>query len=219
MSAAPAREVSCPGCGAAVKFVSAASLLAVCSYCRASLLRRDLDVERIGTMAQLVADATLLQLGAEGVYRSAHFAVVGRVQVRYDEGGWNEWYLVFDDGRAGWLGEAAGEYTVSFETPLVGRAPAWEALQAGGTLTLEGVTYEIADVRRARVVGGEGELPFRVDGGYETAAADLRTDGARFATLDYSEAASGTPPRLYVGEVVEFTALALRGLRELDGWR
>ncbi|HUF93382.1 MAG TPA: hypothetical protein VMR23_13455 [Candidatus Limnocylindria bacterium] len=30
MSGGPAREVSCPGCGAAVTFVSAASLLAVC---------------------------------------------------------------------------------------------------------------------------------------------------------------------------------------------
>jgi hypothetical protein len=219
VGAAPAREVSCPGCGAAVKFVSAASLLAVCSYCRATLLRRDLDVERIGVMAELVADATLLQIGAEGVYRSTHFAVVGRVQVRYDDGGWNEWYLVFDDGRAGWLGEAAGEYTISFEAPLEGRAPAWEALRPGGTLTLAGVTYEITDVRRARVVGGEGELPFRLESGYETAAADLRTDGARFATLDYSETEPGTPPRLYTGEVVELADLALRGLRELDGWR
>lgn len=219
MSEAPAREVACPGCGAAVKFVSTASLLAVCGYCRATLLRRDLDVERIGTMAQLIADATLLQLGAEGIYRSTPFAVVGRVQVRYAEGGWNEWYLIFDDGRSGWLGEASGEYTISFPAPLDGPAPAWEALRAGGTLTLGATTYEIADVRRARVVGGEGELPFRIDAGYETAAADLRTDTARFATLDYSDADAGTPPRLYVGEVVDFTALALRGLRELDGWR
>jgi Domain of unknown function (DUF4178) len=215
VSGAPAREVACPGCGAAVKFVSAASLLAVCGYCRASLLRRDLDVERIGTMAQLVADPTPLQLGAEGVYRSTHFAVAGRVQVRYDGGGWNEWHLAFDDGRTGWLGEASGEYTISFQTPLDGAAPAWESLQAGGTLRLGSTTYDIADVRRARVVAGEGELPFRVDAGYETATADLRSDGARFATLDYSE----TPPRLYVGEVVEFSALRLRGLRELDGWR
>jgi hypothetical protein len=219
VSEAPAREAACPGCGAAVKFVSAASLLAVCSYCRATLLRRHLDVERIGTMGELIADATMLRLGAEGVYHSTAFAVVGRVQVRYDEGGWNEWYLVFDDGRSGWLGEASGEYTISFEVPLDGPAPAWEALHPGGTLTLGSTTYEIADVRRARVVGGEGELPFRVDAGYETAAADLRTDTARFATLDYSEADGGGPPRLYVGEVVDVTALALRGLRDLEGWR
>jgi hypothetical protein len=93
--------------------------------------------------------------------------------------------------------------------------PAWDALQVGQQVTLGGVAYEVTDRREAQVVGGEGELPFRVDAGWPTATADLRTDTARFATLDYSDEA----PRLYVGEVVELEALALRGLRELDGWR
>lgn len=211
----PVREVSCPSCGGPVRFVSAASLLAVCGYCRATLMRRDLDVEKVGTMAALLADSTPLQLGAEGVYRGTHFAVVGRIQVRYDEGGWNEWYLAFDDGRLGWLGEASGEYAVSFETPVAEPLPAFDALRPGGNVTLGGVAWEVTDVRTARVVGGEGELPFRVAGGWETATADLRTGAGRFATLDYTEA----PPRVYVGELVEFEALRLRGLRELEGWR
>ena len=67
-------------------------------------------------MAALLEDATPLQLGAEGVWRGTHFAVIGRLQVRWVGGSWNEWYCAFDDGRGGWLGEASGEYTVSFET-------------------------------------------------------------------------------------------------------
>lgn len=208
------REVSCPSCGAPVKFVSAASLLAVCGYCRATLMRRDLDVENVGTMAELIADPTPLQLAAEGTYRGTHFAVVGRIQVQYDEGSWNEWFLVFDDGRPGWLGEAGGEYSVSFETTVKEPLPAWEAIRPDMELTLGGVRYAVADVRSARVVGGEGELPFLVAGGYETRVADLRNATNRFATLDYSEAT----PRVYVGEVVEFGELRLRGLRELAGW-
>jgi len=78
VSAAAAREVACPGRGAAVTFVSAASLLALCGYCRATLLRRELDAECIGAMAQLIADATLLQLGAEGRYRSTEPRPRGR---------------------------------------------------------------------------------------------------------------------------------------------
>lgn len=208
------REVSCPSCGAPVKFVSAASLLAVCGYCRATLIRRDLDVEQVGTMAELIADPTPLQLTAEGSYRSIHFAVVGRIQVRYDEGAWNEWFLVFDDGRPGWLGEAGGEYSVSFETPVKEPLPDWEKLAPDLEVALNGVRYVVADVREARVVGGEGELPFRVAGGYEIYVADLRNATNQFATLDYSEDA----PRAYLGEVVEFGALKLRGLRELPGW-
>jgi len=209
------REVSCPSCGAPVKFTGAQSLLAVCGYCRATLIRRDLDVEQVGVMAALVEDATPLQLGAEGVWCSTHFAVVGRVQVRWAQGGWNEWYCVFDDGRGGWLGEAAGEYSISFETSVPEPLPAWASLRPGLRITLGGVGYEVTDVRRAEIVGGEGELPFRVSGGSPTAAADLRNDSARFATLDYGDGA----PRVYLGEMVDFPTLALRGLRELEGWR
>jgi hypothetical protein len=211
----PPREVSCPACGAPVRFASAASLIAVCGYCRATLMRRDLDVENVGTMAALVEDPTPLQLGAEGRYRGVHFAVVGRIQVRWSEGRWNEWYVVFDDQRTGWLGDAGGEYSMAFPTEVTEPVPAWEALRPGLAVTLGKVEYEVTDVRTAEVVGGEGELPFRVGGGWETASADLRTAGPRFATLDYSD----DPPRVYTGEIVEFDALGLRNLREIEGWR
>jgi hypothetical protein len=205
------REVACPSCGAPVRLVSAQSLLAVCGYCRASLIRRDLDVEQIGTMAVLLEDVTPLQLGAEGVWRGTH-AAVDRVQVRWEGGRWNEWYCVFDDGKSGWLGEADGELSVSFQTTVAEPLPAWESLAPGVRVTLGGVAYEVTERRQAEVVAGEGELPFRVEAGYKTASADLRSTTASFATLDYGEAS----PRLYVGEIVELAALRLRGLRELD---
>lgn len=204
------REVTCPSCGAVVKFVSAASLLAVCPYCRATLINRDLKIENVGKMGALLADPTPLQLGVEGKYRDVHFAVVGRIQVRYEDGAWNEWYLAFDDGRAGWLGEAMGTYSVSFETRQKVALPAWETVKPGLAVHIGGFDYDVSDVRAARVVGGEGELPFVVASGYEARVADLRTTTARFATLDYSENA----PRIYLGEIVKFGALALSGLRE-----
>ena len=166
-------------------------------------------------MSALLEDSTPLQLAAEGVWRSTHFAVVGRVQIRWEQGMWNEWYCAFDDGRRGWLGDAAGEYSVSFEATVPEALPAWPALQPGVRIALGGVTYEVTDLREAHVVGGEGELPFPVAAGGKTTTADLRTPTARFATLDYRD----DPPRLYLGEVVELAALRMRGLRELDGWR
>jgi hypothetical protein len=166
-------------------------------------------------MAALLEDASPVQLGAEGAWRGTHFAVVGRLQVRWEHGCWNEWYCAFDDGRGGWLADAAGEYAVSFETAAPEPLPAFASLRPGLRLTLAGVAWEVTDLREAEVVGGEGELPFRVDAGWKTATADLRTPTARFATLDYSD----ETPRLYTGEVVELAALELRGLREPDGWR
>jgi hypothetical protein len=209
------REVACPSCGAPVTFVSAQSLLAVCGYCRASLIRRDLDVEQIGTMAALLEDVTPVQLGAEGRWHGVHFAVVGRLQLRWEHGRWNEWYCVFDDGRGGWLGDAAGEYTIAFEAPVAEALPSRDRLRVGDAVTLGGVLYEVTDLREAEVIAGEGELPFRVASGATTITVDLRTDTARFATLDYSDETA----RLYTGEVVELEVLGLRGLRELDRWR
>ena len=91
-----------------MRFSSAQSLLSVCGYCRATLMRRDLDVENVGKMAELIPDPTPLQLGVEGRYRGTHFSVAGRIQVEYTDGAWNEWFLFFDDGKTGWLGEASG---------------------------------------------------------------------------------------------------------------
>lgn len=210
----PAREVACPGCGAPVRFVSAASLLAVCGYCRATLLRRDLDVRQVGTMGALLADPTPVRLGTRGRYRQRPFQVIGRLQVAYEAGLWNEWFLAFDDAATGWLGDGAGTWTVSFERQVPEPLPPWGTLRPGLVVTLAGMAYEVADVRTATVTAGEGELPFLVGSGYAARVADLRTPTARFATLDYSE----DPPRVYLGEVVEFAALALEGLREIPGW-
>lgn len=208
------REVSCPSCGAPVRFMSAQSLLSVCGYCRATLMRRDLDVENVGKMAELIPDPTPLQLGVEGKYRGTHFVLAGRIQVQYPDGAWNEWFLFFDDGRTGWLGEASGTYMISFETDVKEPLPEWEALKPDQEITLNGKPFHVSDIRTARVVGGEGELPFRVMSGYDAPVADLRTEIEAFATIDYSDGR----PRVFLGETVEFGSLDLRGLREFEGW-
>jgi hypothetical protein len=43
-----------------------------------------------------------------------HFALIGRIQIKYSQGIWNEWHLLFDDMRTGWLSEAGGEYVLTF---------------------------------------------------------------------------------------------------------
>lgn len=207
-------EVNCPSCGAKVAFHSTGSVVAICAYCKSTLVRHDLDLENVGRMADLKADGSPLQLGSAGAYAGVHFAVVGRIQYRFDAGLWNEWRLLFDDMRDGWLGEARGNYAVSFRTTVSEALPAFGALKVGEPVVLGGHGYEVIDIERARCIAGEGELPFRVEAGYDAPVADLHGVGRRFATLDYSE----TPPLLFVGQYVEFDALGLTGLRVLDGW-
>ncbi|MBI5211293.1 MAG: DUF4178 domain-containing protein [Elusimicrobia bacterium] len=205
---------ACPSCGAPFSFKSAVSLLAVCSYCRSLLLRKDLDIENLGKVAQLMPDGSPLQLGCEGKHKGAPFGVIGRLQMRYPEGFWNEWHLSFIDGKLGWLGEAQGLYALSFKSSAGAALPAYGSLSVGGKVELAGKTFAVKDRREAEYIAAEGELPFRVPFGEKAPFADLAGPGREFATIDYSE----DPPFLFLGEYVPFDELALTGLKEFEGW-
>lgn len=201
-------EASCPSCGAPVVFRSASSVFAVCAYCNSTLVRHDLALEDIGKMAALVEDRSPLRLGTEGSYRGIHFALIGRIQLKYRQGTWNEWHLLFDDARTGWLSEAAGEYVLTFAQPVLEPIPEFADLQVGQRFVLSSQVWTVSNLERAECIAGEGELPFKVGGGYPLLAADLRS-ATGFATLDYSE----VPPLLFVGEAVDVGKLNLSGLR------
>jgi hypothetical protein len=208
------KEVNCPSCGAPVIFQSRASVLAVCQYCSSTLVRHDLNLEDIGKMAELQADGSPLQLRTEGRYRGIPFTVVGRIQVRYPQGLWNEWHLLFDEERSGWLGESMGIYTISFLTEVTEKIPPLEDLHPGQQFALKGQMYEVTSLEEAFCIGGEGELPFRIGPGFSALSADLAGPGNGFVTLDYSE----DEPLVFMGEYVDFEELHFSGLRELNGW-
>ena len=206
------KRAQCPSCGAEVLFRSADSILAVCEFCRSTLLRKGQDLENLGKMAELMEDTSPVQLGTEGRYQGRHFAVVGRIQLKYDAGIWNEWYLLFDDQSTGWLGETPGLCAVSFLLPPPEPCPAFEELEVGRHFTLNSRDFQVVNLEQPRCIAGEGELPFRVGAGYDTRVADLRGPENAFATLDYSEA----PPLLFVGEQLDYKALALTGVRDVS---
>ncbi len=204
-----ALTASCPSCGAPVVFKSAGSILAVCEYCQSTLVRHDTALEDIGKMAALAEDRSPLQLGAEGSYKGVHFALIGRIQIKYSQGYWNEWHLLFDDMRTGWLSEAGGEYMLTFVRQVQEALPQFSELKIGQRFVLASQPWTVSNIENAECVAGEGELPFKVGAGYPVATVDLR-NGANFATLDYSE----TPPLLFVGEPVALASLKMRNLRE-----
>ena len=204
-----ALTASCPSCGAPVVFQSASSILAVCEYCQSTLVRHDQALEDIGKMAALVEDRSPLQLGAEGSYKGVHFALIGRIQIKYGQGTWNEWHLLFDDMRTGWLSEAGGEYVLTFARYVEDRLPELSELKVGQRFVLASQAWSVSNIEQAECIAGQGELPFKVGAGYPVVTVDLR-NSANFATLDYSE----TPPLFFVGEAVEFKSLRMTNLRD-----
>jgi ribosomal protein S27E len=203
------KTASCPSCGAPVSFRSAASVYAVCEFCRSTLLRQGEDLENLGRMADLLEDASLIQIGTEGKFRGQHFGVIGRIQLKHESGLWNEWHILFDDGRNAWLSEAGGEYVVSAQVVVNEAIPAFETLSPETVVTLAGRSFSVTDLETARCISGQGELPFKVEAGYDVNTADLRGKD-RFLTIDYSE----TPPLVFVGHPTPYKDLNLANLRE-----
>ena len=203
------KRASCPSCGAPLTFRSAASLYVICDFCRSTLLRTGDDLQNLGRMAELLEDSSLIQIGSEGTFRKRHFLVIGRIQLNYQSGIWNEWHILFDDGRSAWLAEAAGEWVVSAQVAVSDPLPAFATLTPEMLVTVDGRSFTVTDLQTARCISGQGELPFKVAAGYDVDTADLRSKD-RFLTIDYSE----TPPLVYVGQAVTFADLQLEKLKE-----
>lgn len=203
----------CPQCGAAVAFKAPGAVMVVCAACRSTLTRDAEAARRVGELSEVVDDGSAVRIGTRGSVGGQEFEVLGRLRMQYDEGGWNEWYVLFDVGGEGWLSDASGQYAltrrreVSSPLPL----PAFDALKVGDKLKLDGDLYTLSDVRRSRCIGGEGELPVHAGDGWAAAAADGRS-GKRFATLDYSDGA----PVAYVGYAGDALKLRKETLRSRE---
>ncbi|CAN7650058.1 DUF4178 domain-containing protein [Pseudoduganella sp. LjRoot289] len=202
--------VSCPSCGAEVKFRSHASVMAVCEYCSTRVLKDADAVKDLGKMSSVLEDYSPIQIGTSGVLGGRAFNVIGRIQLRYAAGMWNEWYLLFDDGATSWLGDSSGLYTVTTARDTQPPLPAFDELEPGGMVRVGSERMMVSEVRTADCTGGQGELPFKVAEGWQAKVADFRR-GSSFVTLDYSD---GPEPVVYTGVSVTLEAMQCQLLRE-----
>lgn len=186
--------------------------MAVCEYCSTRVLKDADAVKDLGKMSSVLEDYSPIQIGTAGVLGERPFTVVGRIQLRYSAGMWNEWYLFFDDGKTSWLGDSSGMYTITAEYQGEAQLPAFEQLVPGQNYAINGAPYLAAEVRVADCVGGQGELPFKVGDGYQARVADFRR-GVEFITLDYSD---GPRPVIYTGIAVTLDSLQCQLLRDDD---
>ena len=189
--------------------MSAASVYVICDFCRSTLLRADDDLKNLGRVAELIDDPSPIQLATQGKFEKTRFSVIGRIQMKYASGFWNEWLLFCDDGSCAWLSDSAGEYVFSRQVTVNEEIPPVETLQPGAYVFLNGIKFQATDIESALCVAGQGELPFEAKFGYAVKTVDLRNEEGLFATLDYSE----TPPLVFLGRPARFGDLHLKNLR------
>jgi hypothetical protein len=213
-----ARSASCPNCGATIEFRWSGAVQTICPYCKAVLVRRDVDLEKVGMVSDLPPTSSPIQLGTEGRWQKDGFVVVGRIVYRYERGGWNEWYLRTTSGADAWLSDAQGDLAISTRSASSTELPTANELRVGQSYTLDNTRFRVASLTRAHYAGVEGELPFESWNRDDALFADLDSEGnsdeLRFATIDYSDES----PVAYVGSYVELEQLAARNLRRIEGW-
>ncbi len=202
----------CSNCGGGIEFRFDKSVQTTCGYCQSIIVRTDVDMRIVGKVAELPPSMSPIQLGTEGKYKGKAFSVAGRIIYDWDQGSWNEWHIVFQDGRSAWLSDAQAEYAVTTSAPFPSAGVTPEQFTAGRIVPMAGKEFTVSVKTRAHYRGVEGELPFEYWDKNEIQLVDLRTTGAEFASIDFSE----TPPLLFFGETVEFQDLALTNLKRED---
>jgi len=206
-------KVKCPNCGADITFRSGETVYGVCSFCQTAMVRAGISVESIGKVAVLNDTWSALKLGTEGDFDGGHFFVVGRVCYRWERGTWSEWYLSYNDGRTGWMSEAQGFYAMSFAAD-VHNVPEVTQVSLEMVIDIRGVPYSVTDIKRAEVLFGEGELPFKATTGRTSTTVDLTGPAAAFASIEFSD----DPPRVFSGKFEAFDRLKLQNIQIIDGW-
>lgn len=213
---------ACPSCGAEIGFRSAVAVSAVCTYCRTMVVRHGTDVSAIGQSATLPNDVSPFQLGTAGYYTPPlrarqGFTLIGRIRMAWADGGWNEWLMLFDDGRQGWLAEAQGSLAVSLplETAPLEEEQA-RSLQLKQSYNIMSRGYTVTDIKTARYAGYEGEFVRQLAPlDSEVTVVDLTSEDGGFASVTYG---AQEAPLWFLGGYVPFDAFDFSNLREVPGW-
>src|SRR5580692_5398191 len=142
-------QANCPSCGAPVTFRWSSAVQTVCPFCHSILIRDEQTLKNVGKVADLPPDPSPIQLLTSGTYNNKNFDVIGRIIYEYEQGGWNEWHIVFSDGTSGWLSDAQLQYAVSFWTNPGCALPTSQEATRGQIFTFSKIKFEVSTMTLA----------------------------------------------------------------------
>ena len=206
-------KLNCPACSAEVEFKSRSSVFGVCSYCSSTLVRHDMNLETLGKMAELPPDVSPLKVGTRGFYDNSRFEILGRKKMVWENGYWNEWFVMFDNGKEGWLAEAQGNLAISFKDEGIA-IPSKQQLNLDLIVNSRYGHFEAQDIKEATCTGSHGELPSQGLKGQKSLCVDFVGEEGTFLSIEYGLHKT----EAYVGKYVEFDDFKFTNLREIDGW-
>ncbi|MEM1125119.1 MAG: DUF4178 domain-containing protein [Bacteroidota bacterium] len=176
---------NCPTCGAPLEVEHRFVQMVTCDFCSNVALLRDNHLEATGREAALIDMPTKLFLEATGTIAGRGFRTLGRLQYQFEDGVWQEWYLLFDDGGRGWLVEDGGTFTLYDKETVTADLPAPEHVRVGSTVQVDAFTVFVTEKGHATIAGGEGQLGFALIPGETIQYVDGTANGLQ-VTIEYS---------------------------------
>lgn len=171
------RKINCGSCGAPLEIKSAFTKSIVCEYCETTNVIDDQGVNPTGKMAKLSEAPSIFSIGRTGTIKGKKFEVLGRLRYGYDEGFWDEWFLEFQDGHAEWVTEEEGECSIFKKELITQPIENIDSLRVGQFVQVEGKRVFLTEISDATIMGGEGELYYRVIPGKEVVCMEGNAGG------------------------------------------
>lgn len=151
---------ACPSCGKMLP-LSPGSSYRVCSSCQSVLKKTGGGFSVEVQNGILPEDMTPLRLGTRGVWQGNNFEIKGRVRFDFMQGYCNQWYIVYNNGKWGWLQEMYGDYCILQDTPLPVAPATLSRAKPGKKVKFTGFEFEftLQAMYNGTRFTCEGELP------------------------------------------------------------
>lgn len=150
--------LTCTDCGMSHQLRAVNAVQYVCRHCR-QLLIRDQPRATAGKAATPREDMSVLRLGSQGKADKKEFEVIGRLQFFYQQGHRNLWYLLFQNGDTGWLGDWEGGYSLLTYHSMKQDLGLLSNSKPGRELQAFGAGFEVRRIIKHLATCYEGELP------------------------------------------------------------
>ncbi len=181
-----AKRLSCPACGAPLPLKNRFVKMITCDFCGQISLVHDSGLDPTGKTAKLAEMPSLLYLDAAGKLWNQPFKVMGRLRYQYDAGLWDEWFIVFDNGKPGWLVVDEGNYSFFVKQTFTGTIPPFDSIRVGQTVQIADRQVFITERGQAHIIGGEGQLAFTLVPGEKVSYVE-GTAGNALVSVEYTD--------------------------------
>lgn len=172
-----AQQLQCQNCSAPLAVENQFVRAVTCRFCgSAYIVSGDSTLSANGQGTSLANYPSRLSVGTRAKIKGRGFQVLGRIRYTYEEGFWDEWQIMWDDGAPpSWLEEDEGYWTLFDKMRLRGEVASYDSIRVGKSVTLNGMQVFITERRQARVLGSEGQfsavMPIQGQFGYATGNA------------------------------------------------